>query len=342
MKSLWVLLALSSAAVGSADPIDDYVRAAMKKDHIPGVCVAIMPPGKPADVRAYGDANLETLTPFRSKTVFRIASLSKQFCAYAVLKMVKEGKLSLTDNLLKFFPKGHADWSKITIRHMLAHRSGIAEPGNAFNYRAEYSPEAYVDVLSKLPLAEEPGATYRYNNHGYALLGLIVGQVSKSSLPAVVSKSIFEPLGMKDARYYTMEDIIPNRGEAYRWSEGKYVRPLMIRPSIFHGSGGILMSMDDMVKYEEGLRKSLLDPEILRQQRTTYDGKDRGYGAGWFMSKPGGKVVAVHTGGTFGFTSAFVRQIDEGWTIILFRNSEGGEVDEWADEILKLAKGGKL
>lgn len=322
-----------------ADAIDDYVKAAMAKDHIPGVCVAVIPPDKEPIVRSYGIANLETQTPFTEKTVFRVASLSKQFCAYAVLSLIKEGKISGSDKLSKFFPKGHADWSKVTIDQMLAHRSGIAEPGTAFSYRDEYTPDQYVEILAKKPLAEEPGKTYRYNNHGYALLGLIVGQVTKSSLEDYVKKHVFTPAGMETARYFKLEDVIPNRGEAYRWVNDTYVRPLMIRPRIFHGSGGILMSMTDMLRYEHTLRKEeALDRDVLLRQRKTYNNANEGYGGGWQVSRPGGKLTMTHTGGTFGFTCAYEREVDAGWTVILFRNSEGGSVIGWARDILKMAK----
>jgi len=334
-----LLIALAFPAVGFGDTIDDYVKATMERDHIPGACIAIIPPGGEADVRGYGLANIETQTPFTRKSVFRIASLSKQFCAYSVLALIKAGKLSADDNLLKFFPKGHPDWKKITIRQMLAHRSGIADPGDAFNYRLEYSADNYVALLAKAPLAEEPGKTYRYNNHGYALLGLIVGQVTQSSLEGYVKQHIFQPLQMTTAGYYHMEDIVPDRCEGYRWSDSKYVRPLMIRPQIFHGSGGLLMSMDDLLKYEQGLRKEeVLDREILHKQRETYDRAERGYGAGWFASRPNGKLALSHTGGTFGFTCIYVREVDEGWTFLMFKNAEGGDAGQWARDILKMAK----
>lgn len=331
-------LSLLALVAPRADAIDSYIEERMKTDHTPGICIAVVPPGGTADVRAYGVANLETGTPYTPDTVHRVASLSKQFCAYATLSLIKEGKLSADDNLRKFFPKGPEEWSKITIRQMLSHRSGIAEPASEFSYRLEYGTDGYVDVLSKKPLAEEPGSKYRYNNHGYALLGLVVGQVSQSTLEDQITKRIFQPLGMTTARYYRGDEVIPNRSNAYRWQASKHTRPLDIRPRIFHGSGGILMSMRDFVKYEMGLRKEeTLDRDVLHKQRETYDGKD-GYGAGWMISRPGGKLLMQHTGSTFGFTSAFIREVDEGWSVVVFRNCDEGDVVTLARQVLKLAK----
>jgi len=333
-------LLLSFATFARADALDDYVREMMAKDHIPGVCLAVVPPGGEAPiVRSYGYANLELKVPYSPQTVHRIASISKQFCAYAILKLVKEGKIGEEDPLSKYFPNGHADWKHITIRQMLAHRSGIADPEGDFDYRKEYTPAEYVAVLAKRPVAEEPGTTYRYNNHAYALLGLIAGQVSGKGLDGFVKEQVFDPVGMSNTRYWRLEDVIPNRSDSYLWQEGEFVRPLMIRPRIFHGSGGILSTMEDMLKYEHALRKEeVLDRDVLLRQRKTFNGEESGYGAGWGVSKPNGKAVMSHSGSTFGFMTYYLREIEEGWTVILFRNGGQGDSAEWAREILKRGK----
>lgn len=333
-------LLIGGAALSRADALDDYVREMMAKDHIPGVCLAVVPPGGEAPiVRSYGFANLELKVPYTPQTVHRIASISKQFCSYAILRLVRAGKIGEEDSLSKYFPTGHADWKNVTIRQMLAHRSGIADPEGDFDYRKEYSPAEYAAVLAKRPLAEEPGTTYRYNNHAYALLGLIVGQVSGKGLDEFVKEQIFDPVGMANTRYWNLADVIPNRSDAYLWQNGAYIRPLMIRPRIFHGSGGILSTMEDMLKYEHALRKEeVLDRDVLHRQRKTYNGAETGYGAGWNVGKPDGKLVMRHSGSTFGFMTMYIREVDEGWTVLLFRNGGGGSSEAWAAEILKRGK----
>lgn len=333
-------LLIGIASLSRADSLDDYVHEMMAKDHIPGVCLAVIPPGGgPPILRTYGYANLELKVPYSPQTVHRIASISKQFCAYAILRLVREGKMRENDPLVKYFPAGHSDWQGVTIKQMLAHRSGIADPGNDFDYRREYTPAEYVAVLSKRPLAEKPGTTYRYNNHAYALLGLIAGQVSGKGLDGYVKEQVFDPVGMSNTRYWNLADVIPNRSDAYLWQNGGYVRPLMIRPKIFHGSGGIFSTMEDMLKYEHALRKEeALDREVLLRQRQTYDGAESGYGAGWNVGKPNGKLVMHHSGSTFGFMTYFLREVDEGWTVLVFRNGGGGSSEAWAKEILKRGK----
>lgn len=340
-RTLLSSVLLFAAAWGRTDGIDDFVRAAMEKDHIPGVCLAVVPPTGDADVRSYGLANLETQTPYTSGTVHRIASLSKQFCAYAILTLERQGKLSLNDPLSKFFPEGAKEWEDVTVAQTLAHRSGIAEYDIDFN-RA-YTTEEYVKMISAKPLAEKPGATYRYNNVAYALLGLLVQRVAGVPLSEFVRKIVFEPVWMTSTRYFDASEVVAGRSDAYRWRDGKYVNPTWLRPKVWDGSGGILSTMEDFVRYERELRRpKALDPKILAYQWTPFGDAEEGYGAGWFREKLGEGRVLVHTGTTWGFTSCFLRDVTDGWTVILFRNAEGGSSSDWAKAILKLAKAPRL
>lgn len=337
-RSSLVLAIAAAVSATHADAIDDYIRERMEEDHVPGVCIALVSPNKEPMVRSYGYANLETQTPFTPQTVFRIASVSKQFCGYAALRAIGEGKMSLSDPVTKFFPDQPASWKQITIKDLLGHRSGIAEVGG-FSFSTDYSVPAYLKLLGDTELAEKPGETYRYNNHGYSVLGLIVGKIYGSSLPAVVKQNIFDPIGMTNTRYYDRDEVVPNRANAYRWRNGKYINPMPLRPDIFHGSGGILSTMEDMLKYDRALAKQdALSHKLLEQQWTPVFGGRNGYGAGWFVSHPEGEKVITHTGGTWGFTTMFRRNLTTGETFIMFRNAEGGEQGEWMQEITRLAK----
>lgn len=336
-RPVWFVIAVLLGSLARADAIDDYIRTKMEEQKIPGVCLAIIGPDNVPQFRNYGVSNLELQTPFTPDSVFRIASLSKQFTAYAVLTLQKQGKLSVEDPLTKFIPGLPDDWSRIKIKHVLAHRSGIADPGNLFSYRTEYTNADYVKVLVAKPLTEEPGTKFRYNNHAYALLAMVVLKASASDLPTVVKANIFDKVGMKDTRYWSLDEVIPNRVDGYLIENGRHINPLPIRPTIFHGSGGILSTMRDLVKYELALRKgNVLDQSILDYQWKSYEGAD-GYGAGWYASHPGGKLRLQHTGTTFGFTSCFTREVEAKRTIILFRNCDNGEASDWVRDLWPLA-----
>lgn len=326
-----------------ADAIDDAMKKMMETDHVPGSCVAMIGPDNKVEYRSYGFSNLELSSPFTPKSVFRIASLSKQFCAYTVLSLVKDGKIGLDDSIRKYMPDANPSWASVKIRHMLSHTSGIADPGSAFSYSKPYTLKEYLDLLGSKPLAEEPGTKYRYNNFAYGLLGQLAGVVAKKEFSEVVKERVFDKVGMASTAYYDPTVITPNRADAYRWRDGKLVRPIEDRPKVFEGSGGILSTMEDMVKCELALRfasrstssNAALDQSILKQQWTCQIlGQVTGYGFGWHVAKD----EVRHTGETFGFTSAFLRSLADGWTILVFKNCDGGESMEWARKVLELRK----
>lgn len=332
-----LLTSLVSPGIAQADAVDDLIRQKMVENPTPGVALAIVGPDGRADVRTYGIANFESGEPVVPQTVFRIASLSKQFCAYTALKLQEEGRLSLNDPVTKTFPELPAPFQTVTIKDLIGHRSGIADPEADFSYRTEYSDEAYIRLLAQRPLAEAPGSTYRYNNHAYSLLGLLVGKVDGSSLPALVKRLVFDPVGMQDTRYYTDTEIVPRRAQGYQGSPGNWQRRLVVRPRIFHGSGGILSTVQDLVKYEQELRNpAALSPTVLQQQRTPLFGEESGYGGGWQISKSPEGHHQHHSGSSFGFTSYFFRDLGQKTTYIILRNSQSGNLREWVDALREL------
>lgn len=340
-RNLLVAGLLICSVFARADAIDDTVKGLMEANHVPGSCIAMIDPQGKVEYRSYGVANLELNVPFSQKSVFRIASLSKQFCAYTVLSLVKEGKIGLDESIRKYMPDADPSWSKVKIRQMLCHMSGIADPGAAFSYSKPYTLKEFLDLLAQKPLSEEPGTKYRYNNFAYGLLGQLVSVVTGKDFDTVVKERIFDRVGMTSAHYFDPAKIVMNRADAYRWRENQLVRPTEDRPKVFEGSGGILSSMEDMVKYELALRAAAkstgtaLDQSILKQQWTCQiPGQVTGYGFGWHVAKN----ELRHTGETFGFTSAFLRSLADGWTILVFKNSDGGESMEWAKQILELRK----
>lgn len=330
MRAGLSLVVVGIAVFGSADGVDDYVKSKMATDHLPGVVVAVIDPAGKVSVRNYGVSNRETGERFTAQSSHRIASLSKQMCSYVALSLERDGKLSLDDEILKWFPKGSPAWRGITIRHLMGHTSGIADP-EGFQYSKEYSTDAYVALLAKAALENEPGEKYRYNNYAYGLLGELVGIAGKSSLPELAKRYIFDPVGMTATGYYKPGQTLPREVMAYRWKDDAFEIPLRVRPRIFHGSGGVYSTLDDMVKYELALRKGVLDQKLLDEQWTPSFPKAGKYGFGWHV----GEGELTHTGTTFGYTSAFLRNQKDGWSILLFRNSDTGSQMDMAREILE-------
>jgi D-alanyl-D-alanine carboxypeptidase len=326
-----LFFSLLVCSMSFADSVDDYVKSQMEQDHLPGVVFAVVDPLGKVSYREYGVANRETGEKFTKDSVHRIASLSKQMCSYVLLNLVKEGKLSLEDEILKWYPQGPASWKGITVRHMMSHASGIADPDD-FEYTKEYTVDEYVAMLAKKPLDNPPGTKFKYSNYAYGLLGDLAGKAGGSTLPELARKYIFDPVGMERTGYYKKGEKYPDEVYAYYWEKGEYVSALRVRPTLFHGSGGVHSTISDMVKYELALRSGLLDEGILEQQWTPQFPKLGIYGFGWYADQG----FLRHTGTTFGFTSAYYRERPDGWSIILFRNSNSGSQMDMAVEVLKL------
>ena len=131
LLALVMLLALTVAA--RADKVDEYVKAEMKKQHIPGVSIAVVKDGKVIKAEGYGLANVELNVPARADTVYKIGSVSKQFIASGIMLLAEDQKLSLDDRISKYLEGTPDTWKDIPIRHLLTHTSGIVREAPGFD-----------------------------------------------------------------------------------------------------------------------------------------------------------------------------------------------------------------
>lgn len=335
MRTVLALLALTSIA--HADGIDDTIKAAMAKDHLPGVAVGVIKDGKLLVSRAYGLANLETNTPVTTETVFRIASMSKQFCAASILMLQAEGKLSIEDPVSKYIDGAPESWKDIKLRHLLGHQSGIHELNDTkgYDFRDDYTQAQLLSLMKAMPLDFAPGDKFSYSNSNYCILGWIVEKVSGLSLAEFARTRIFVPTGMTHTSYFREEDVIPNRANAYRWSTDHYTNGWPERSAAADGSGAVLTTLGDWAKWDAALNALIpVSFDVQRQMGTAgtlNDGKRSSYGFGWY-DDGGGKVH--HTGSTYGFTSAFIRDPARRLTVVVFRNSNGGNSLQMAKDVL--------
>ena len=338
MRRLATLILLF-ATLAHADEIDDMVSAEMRASHAPGLALAIVRDGKVIRTGAYGIANLETKTPVSPETVFRVASMSKQFCASAAMLLVQDGKWTLEDPISKHLAKCPESWSKITIRHLLTHTSGMAQlqEADGFTFRTNPGPDRYIEMLAKKPLRNPPGNKYEYSNEGYSLLGILVGNVAGKAMNEFVRERIFQPLGMSSTFYYRLEDLVPNRANGYIWNTDHFDNAIPLRPYAMAGSGGIQSTVLDFAKWDAALYTDSPLAKSLREQMWTSaklnDGKETGYGFGWGVRTRNGKRILAHTGSTPGFNSKIVRHIDDKLTVIVFENVANGGAPKLADQI---------
>ena len=324
------------------DRFDALVEAERAKQRVPGVAVAVVRGGEALKLQGYGLANVEHQVPVKAGTIFQSGSVGKQFTAVAVMLQVEEGKLALDDPLTRFYPDAPPGWSRITIRNLLNHTSGIADYGSAdVDYRRDYGDDAFARVAFGLPLEFPPGTRFSYSNTGYALLGFIVRKVSGRFYGDVLAERVFAPLGMKTARVIGEADIVPNRAAGYELVEDQLKNQDWVSPQLnTMADGSLYLSLLDMVAWDRGLRaKAVLKPESWQQiftPATLHDGTRTKYGFGWRLSEQGGQKVERHAGAWQGFKTEIARFLGSDLTVIVLCNLAQAEPARFTDALAAL------
>jgi D-alanyl-D-alanine carboxypeptidase len=323
--SLFALALLLFVTVAArADKVDEYVKAEMQKQHIPGLSLAILKDGKIVKVEGYGLANVELNVAARPETVYKIGSVSKQFIAAGIMLLVQEGRISLDDPVSKFLDGTPDTWKEITVRHLLTHTSGIVREAPGFDALKIQSDADVIKTAYPLPLRFAPGEKWEYCNVGYFTLAEIIRKVSGKSWGDYLNERLFSPLGMSATRPTTMTDIVPNRASGYVWRNDKLDNSgilFAVRPS-----GAFLSSVLDLAKWDA----ALYTDKILKQSTLSQmwapaklnNGTTHSYGFGWELSTVGGHKLVNHGGSLPGFRAQFARFIDDKLTVVVLTNGD--------------------
>ena len=335
-REVLIVALCSACATGSGRDtrvtVDDLLTA-YSGSSVPGASVVVVRDGQLIVRRAYGMADLEHRVLATPETDYRLASVSKQFTAMAVMLLVKDGKLRYDQPIRDFLPELPPATAAVTVRHLLNHTSGLLD-------YEDLIPETRTtqlddnDVLALLAAQDSvyypAGTQYRYSNSGYVLLGLIVARVSGMSLPAFLRARIFEPLGMRaTVMHVEGSDTIPRRAYGYSPRGGTFVQTDQSLTSATLGDGGIYTNVDDMVLWDQALYgTTLVDSATLALATTPPQlpaGAETQYGFGWFVDSYRGEKRWRHTGETSGFRNVILRFPGRRLTIVVLTNRSSGE-----------------
>jgi CubicO group peptidase (beta-lactamase class C family) len=311
-----------------ADRVDDYIKAQMRRAHIPGVSLAVVRGGKIVRSAGYGLANVELGVRASPKTVYGVLSITKQFTAAAILMLVEEGKLSLDDRISRYLPDTPAAWSEITLRHLLTHTSGIRDytdvPGWFETIRLDRSPEELIKTTKAFPLQFPPGDLFRYCNAGYYLLGMILEKVSGHPYADYLQERIFQPLGMTATRIDDGKSLVPHRASGYHSDEGVLSNAQYVSPTQKWAAGAALSSVEDLARWDAALyTEKLLKKPLLRQMWTPArlnNGQEAPYGFGNELDMDRGHRAAGHQGGGLAYNATLLRYPDDRLTVIVLCN----------------------
>jgi CubicO group peptidase (beta-lactamase class C family) len=319
----------------------DDLFGAYTGDAVPGASVIVIHHGQVVARRAYGMADLERRVRATPETDYRLASVSKQFTAMAIMLLAKDGKLRYDQPIREFLAELPPATQAVTVRHLLNHTSGL------WDYEA-LIPESRTEqlddndvlalVASKDSLSTPPGMAYCYSNSGYVLLGMIVARASGTSFPEFLRTRIFTPLGMRSSvAHVEGRDTVPHRSLGYSPRAGTFTQTDQSVTSATLGDGGIYSNVDDLARWDRALTDAtIIDRGALAEATTPpllAGGVRSEYGFGWFVDRYRGEQRWRHTGETSGFRNAILRFPEKRLTIIILTNRSSGEPQAIAERI---------
>ncbi len=353
----WLLLALLIGGVHAGDlSAQAYTRMALTdsvdamfeawdREGSPGFALGIFKDGRIIYARGYGMANLEYDIPITPRTEFRIGSLSKQFTAMCVALLEEQGKLSLEDDIRRFFPEMPTYETPVTVDHLVHHTSGLRDylALQGIVARGEYydADDALAMLLRQKGLNFTPGDEFSYSNSGYFLLGALVERASGMTLAEFAGKHVFEPLGMADTHFHDdLKVIVKNRASGYR-SDGKGGFRVNMTGLDIVGDGSVYTTIEDFFRWDrnfyhntlgEGTRE-LVDRVLTRG--VLNGGEEISYAFGMNVDTHRGLRRVAHTGSWVGFRTVAVRYPDQRFSVVIFGNGSVGP-SQLAERIARL------
>lgn len=304
--------------------IDAYMDAAVRHEQFAG-SILIARDGMPLVSKGYGMASYELQVPNRPETVFRIASLTKQFTAMAIMQLQEQGRLQIGDSICKYLDDCPTTWQPITLRHLLTHSAGIKNVSSLPNWDEDLGLKKYrraelIGLVRDLPLDFAPGEKFKYSNSGYHLLGLVIERASGKSYGEFLRAGIFAPLGMTHSIFDDNRTLIPGRATGYYSRGTDFVSAPFIDPTTVYSSGGITSTTGDLLRWDQALYSDKLVSRGALDEMFTPNKGDYGYG--WRVGETLGRRKHDHSGSLNGFSSYILRFPDDRVTVIVLSNSD--------------------
>jgi CubicO group peptidase (beta-lactamase class C family) len=283
--------------------------------------------GKVIYKRAFGYADVEKRVRAKPNTNYRLASVTKQFTAMAILVLAERKKVSLDATLTEIFPDFPAYGAQIRVRHLLNHTSGLLAYEDLIP-KGTTVPVLDRDVLAMMKQQSKtyfpPGERYRYSNSGYAVLAQIVERVSGQGFAEFLRANIFQPLKMNGTIVIERDNPrVVRRAYGYSKRANGMERTDQSLTSSVQGDGGVYSSVEDLRRWDAALyTEKLVSGKILERAFTVGIEAEPGvgYGFGWFIGKRGGDRALWHSGTTVGFRTFILWLPERRFTVIVLAN----------------------
>ena len=321
--------------------IDAFVQAAMAKQHLAGVSLAIAQNGTILYARGYGWRNVAKRLPASADTVYNIASISKQFTAASVLLLQQDGKLSLDDPLSKYLPSlRHAH--EVSLLQMLDHTSGLPDYLDLVDNNSLSYP-VILAALKDAPLRFKPGTKFQYSNTNYVLMGPVVQQTSAESFDGFLTRRIIRPLHLSSTSAGTTPIDMPNGARGYTVIKGKLVpTPLQAAAVAIldFPDGCVNSTVTDLVAWDAALDNGqVVDQQNLHLMVTPghYRAERRAwYGVGLEITEVDGHREVFHQGQWTGYAGENATFPDDGFDVVVLSNTDTFDEQQLVQRIFEL------
>lgn len=329
---LFVVLSLAAVCFGQDAAFTQRLRAEFERSGNPGFVAAVFRDGKVVYREAFGLADVDTKAPMTADHAFEVGSVSKQFVAVCVLMLVEDKKLRLDMKLDEALPSAPSKWHHVTVEQLLRHTSGVPDYEEIATYdfyNQARTPQEIFDQALKKDLDFPAGDKYSYSNTGYVLLSLIVERAANVPIGEFLESKIFRPLGMTHT-YASSVPHTPTAASGYHSRTGERKKQPPIAWTSTLGAGGIVSTVDDMLKWDEALYTDrLLKKDVLAQVWTKgklNGGGTSNYGFGWITDQFRGFDRQQHSGQTNGFTCYYLRYPAQRTSVLVWTNTYGGSI----------------
>jgi len=312
---------MSGNSQNTSATIDSIFRSYFKPTE-PGASIILVQDGKEIYKSAIGIADIENAESITPTTLFNLGSISKPIVAMGILRLASENKLSLEDDLLKYFPDflNKEIARRVKIYHLLTHTSGLPDSRKVkeeFEFYLTARDEENFSPLKKTEKLEfDPGTAYKYSNPAFNGLALIIEKVSGMKWQSYIKKIVFKPAGMKTSTITDGPHPITDVAHAYvknrsgGFDELDYGEEPTFAAA---GNGGVWSSVEELWLLEQAIQNNLiLSPEWTKKSREIYDLKNwktkepSRLGLSWFVTREMNAEMIGHTGSQGGFISDYV------------------------------------
>ncbi len=316
------LLLFSCKSKNENEKISERIEKQVKEYYANGLfsgAVLVVKDGDEIYKNEFGFSDFKNKKLINDSTVFYLASVSKQFTAYAVLLLIEDVKFSLSDFIGEYIKGLPPDFHYLTIEQVLAHTSGMPDWFGKSLYKEGLTNQDIFNWLIDQKLLYIPGTKYNYSNSGYILLSMLIEYVSKSSYSKFLEENIFLPNKMNNTFVREINtDRFPNQANGYDLSDQIYDYDLFTS-----GAGGIYSNIKDIYKWHLFLLKDTLisknpDSKFYQSARLK-NGEKTNIAFGWALTNEYPEIV-VTTGGFKGFRSFLLRSLNDNTIIILLTN----------------------